>query len=95
MAIPFNQIRFQSMDGPQIWGVDAIRSYPRSDRHHIGLFPRERGVNSYLAQAVKMRGFESATPGKNLEIVPTLTVIDNEQMPDFPDSDEEEESTDT
>lgn len=95
MAIPFNQIRFQSVEGPQIWGVDAIRSYPRSDRHHLGLFPRERGVNSYLAQAVKIEGFESATPGKNLEIVPTLTVIDNQQLPDFPDSDEEEESTDT
>lgn len=95
MAIPFNQIRFQGVDGPQIWGVDAIRSYPRSDRHHLGLFPRERGANSYLAQAVKMEGFEGASPGRNLEIVPTLTVISNEQMPDFPDSDESEESTET
>ena len=26
MAIPFNQIRFQGTDGPQIWGIDATRS---------------------------------------------------------------------
>ena len=36
MAIPFNQIRFQSTAGEQVWGFDAIRSYPRNDRHHIG-----------------------------------------------------------
>jgi len=95
MAIPFNQIRFQSTNGPQVWGVDAIRSYPRSDRHHLGLFPRERGVNSYLAQAIKVEGFEGVSPGRNLEIVPTLTITDNQQLPDFPDSDEPEESTET
>jgi hypothetical protein len=44
MAIPFNQIRFQGIDGPQIWGIDATRSWPRSDRVHIGLFPRDRGA---------------------------------------------------
>jgi len=93
MAIPFNQIRFQGGDGAQVWGFDAIRSYPRSDRHHIGLFPRDRGANSYLAQAKKIEGFEGASPGRNLEIVPTLTAIGNQQLPDFPDSDESEKST--
>ena len=33
IAIPFNQLRFQNIDGPQVWGVDAIRSYPRGERH--------------------------------------------------------------
>jgi hypothetical protein len=73
MAIPFNQIRFQGIDGPQIWGFDATRSWPRSDRVHIGLFPRERGANSYLAQEDKLIGFEGGSPGRNLELVPTLT----------------------
>ena len=73
MAIPFNQLRFQKVDGEQTWGFDANRSYPRSDRHHIGAFPRDRGNNSYLSQAVKLVGMEGADPGRNLEVIPTLT----------------------
>jgi hypothetical protein len=94
MAIPFNQIRFQSTDGPQIWGVDATRSWPRSDRVHIGLFPRDRGANSYLAQEEKLIGFEGASPGQNLELVPTLTGFALEEKPDFPPSTETEEDKD-
>ncbi len=88
LAIPFNQLRFQDIDGPQIWGVDANRSYPRVQRHHIGLFPRERGANSYLAQEDKMIGFEGGSAGRNLELVPTLTGIATQERPDFPDSTE-------
>ena len=88
IGIPFNQLRFQNVDGPQVWGVDAIRSYPRVERHHIGLFPRERGANSYLAQEDKIVGFEAASIGRNLELVPTLTGTATQQRPDFPDSSE-------
>jgi hypothetical protein len=94
MAIPFNQIRFQGIDGPQIWGIDATRSWPRSDRVHIGLFPRDRGANSYLAQEEKLIGFEGASPGRNLELVPTLTAFALEERPDFPTSTEIEEEKD-
>ncbi|MCW8985081.1 MAG: carbohydrate binding family 9 domain-containing protein, partial [Thermoanaerobaculales bacterium] len=93
LAIPFNQIRFQGTGGPQIWGIDAIRSWPRSDRHHIGLFPRERGANSYLAQEDKLIGFAGASPGRNLELVPTLTGYALEERPDFPPSTEVEEDS--
>jgi hypothetical protein len=94
MAIPFNQIRFQDTDGPQIWGFDATRSWPRSDRVHIGLFPRERGANSYLAQEDKLIGFEGASPGRNLELVPTLTGFALQEKPDFPPSTEVEKDQD-
>jgi len=94
MAIPFNQIRFQGTDGPQIWGIDATRSWPRSDRVHIGLFPRDRGANSYLAQEEKLIGFEGASPGRNLELVPTLTGFALEERPDFPPSTEVENDQD-
>ncbi len=90
MAIPFNQIRFQGKSGPQIWGLDLMRSYPRTNRHHLGLFARDRGNNSYLSQTTKIIGFEGAEPGRNLEIVPTLTGSYVEQRPDFPDGDLEE-----
>ena len=86
IAIPFNQIRFQATEGPQIWGVDCTRSYPRKDRYRIGLFPRDRGANSYLAQEEKIIGFEGVSQGRNLELVPTLTGFALQERPDFPDS---------
>ena len=90
MAIPFNQIRFQSVAGEQVWGFDAIRSYPRGDRHHIGLFPRDRGNNSYLSQTVKLVGMSGASPGKNLEIIPTLTASRTDERDVLPNGDLEE-----
>jgi len=90
IAVPFSQIRFQSVDGTQVWGFDAIRSYPRNDRHHIGLFPRERGNNSYLGQTVKLVGMAGVSAGSNLELIPTLTATRNESRDQDPDSDFEE-----
>jgi len=87
MAIPFSQLRFQPAEGEQTWGLDAIRSYPRSDRHHIGLFPRDRGANSYLSQGEKMVGFSGVKQGKNLEIVPTLVSSRSDERMDFPNGD--------
>lgn len=85
IAIPFNQLRFQDADGAQTWGIDIIRSYPRRDRHHIGLFPRVRGQNSYLAQTMKIMGMHGISPGKNLEVVPTFTGGRSESRSAFPD----------
>jgi hypothetical protein len=87
MAVPFNQLRFQRTDTPQIWGFDAVRSYPRSERHHIGTFPRDRSNNCYLCQAIRIQGFEGVSPGKNIEITPTLTGTRAESRPQFPEGD--------
>ncbi len=87
MAIPFNQIRFQQTDGEQIWGFDAIRSYPRGHRHHIGVFPRDRGSNSYLNQTIKLEGMEGVSPGKNLELIPTVTGSRTDSRTDLADAD--------
>ena len=73
MAIPFSSLRFQRTDGDQIWGFDCVRSYPRDVRHHIGIFPRDRDNNNYWAQTVKLIGFAGASPGRNIEIDPTIS----------------------
>jgi hypothetical protein len=73
MAIPFSSIRFQRTDGDQIWGVDAVRSYPRDVRHHIGLYARDRDNNCYYCQMEKLVGFEGAMHGRNIEIDPTIS----------------------
>ena len=74
MSIPFSSLRFQRGEEVQTWGFDAIRSYPRKVRYHIGTFKRDRNSNCYLCQSLKITGFKGATPGKNIEIVPTLSV---------------------
>lgn len=83
-AIPLSQLRFQATQGAQTWGLDGIRSYPRADRHHITLFPRVRGENSYLGQEEKISGFAGVRPGQNLELIPTLTAVRSDTRADFP-----------
>ncbi|MFC1650521.1 DUF5916 domain-containing protein [Candidatus Latescibacterota bacterium] len=73
MAIPFSSIPFQNIDGDQIWGFDAVRSYPRNVSHKIGSFPRDRNNNCYMCQSVKLVGFAEALAGQNIEIDPTFS----------------------
>jgi len=85
MEIPFSTLRFQRSAGPQIWGFDAFRGYPRNVTHQIGAFPVDRSNNCYLCQALKIEGFAGVSPGRNVEIVPTLTASRTDLRDDFPD----------
>jgi len=87
MAIPFKAIRFQSIDGDQVWGVDAVRSYPRDVRHHISLYPRNRDDNCYRCQMDKLIGFAGAASGRNIEIDPTISAVGTQLRQGFPDGD--------
>ena len=84
MEIPFSTLRFQRTDGAQVWGFDAIRGYPRNVSHQMGAFPRDRSVNCYLCQALKIEGFVGVSPGRNLELVPTLTAARTDIREDVP-----------
>ena len=75
MAIPFSALKFPRKEGEQIWGFDAVRSYPRNVRHHIGSFPRDRDNNCYFCQLEKIIGFSDVIPGKDIELVPTFTSL--------------------
>ena len=85
LEIPFSTLRFQRSDEPQTWGFDAIRMYPRNDRHQMGSFARDRSNNCYRCQAHKIEGFAGVSPGRNLEIVPTLTASRTDIREEFPD----------
>lgn len=85
LEIPFSSLRFQRSEGPQVWGFDAIRGYPRTVFHQFGAFARDRDTNCYLCQAVKIEGFDGVSPGRNLEIVPTLTASRTDRRPELPD----------
>jgi hypothetical protein len=84
LEIPFSTLRFQRSAGPQVWGFDAIRGYPRNVSHQMGAFPRDRSNNCYLCQALKIEGFAGASPGRNIEIVPTLTASRTDEREDLP-----------
>jgi len=73
MKIPLNQLRFQKVDGKQVWGLDIVRMYPRDSRTRIGSNPLDRELNCYLCQFSKIQGFDNLEPGRDLEIVPTVT----------------------
>ena len=73
IAIPWSSLRFPRTEGGQTWGFDALRFYPRSQRHRISSQPMDRNVTCYLCQTSKMTGFAGISPGRNMEIAPTVT----------------------
>jgi hypothetical protein len=95
MAIPFSQLAFQRADGPQVWGFDAWRVYPRDVQRFIGVVPQDRDDNCWQCQMVKIAGFAGATPGRDIEIAPTLTAVRTDARPDFPAGDFQRENEDT
>ncbi len=85
MVIPFSSLRFQRGSGDQTWGIDLIRSWPRDVDHRIGLFPRDRNDNCYLCQADRAVGFAGASPGRNIELDPTLSALAADVRDGLPD----------
>jgi Domain of unknown function (DUF5916)/Carbohydrate family 9 binding domain-like len=73
MAIPFSSLRFQRSEGEQTWGVAPFRSYPRSIRHQMAATAVDPDDSCFLCQMPRMTGFDGVTPGRNIEINPTLT----------------------
>jgi hypothetical protein len=84
MRIPFSTLRFQRTEGPQVWGFDAVRFYPRTTSAQMGAFPRDRNNNCYLCQAIEIEGFAGVSPGRNLEIVPTMVATRPTRSPEPP-----------
>ncbi|MGI9257961.1 MAG: DUF5916 domain-containing protein [Gammaproteobacteria bacterium] len=73
MEIPLSQLRFPKIEGKQTWGIDLLRFYPRDKRYRFSNNSMDRSVNCYLCQFAKIEGLADAQPGRDLEIVPTIT----------------------
>ncbi len=84
MALPFNQLRFPNTKGPQTWGLDVGRSYPRSSRHRMNASGRDRNQSCWVCQFHKITGLEGVAPGRNLELDPTLTASRTDELDAFP-----------
>lgn len=87
MAIPFTSLRFPTADGEQTWGVDMVRNYPRSTRHRIGLQGLDPNRNCYLCQSSRVGGFKGISPGRDIELDPTLTAQQTSRRENFPEGD--------
>jgi hypothetical protein len=73
IAIPFRQLRFPRTTAPQTWGFEVFRSYPREIRYRLSSRYTDRAKDCILCQENKVTGFTGITPGRNLELDPTLT----------------------
>ena len=83
MRIPLATLRFKDTDGVRRWGASFLRVRPREHRFTYANQRVERGNRCYLCTFDKLEGFSGVQPGSNLEITPTLTVI-NAQSRDAP-----------
>lgn len=94
IAIPYSSLRFQNSRNSQIWGIDAWRNYPRSVLHRSGLIPQDRNNNCYQCQFLKIEGFEGVSPGRNIEIAPTMFAVKTEKRESMPNGDFVEDNSD-
>ena len=78
MAIPLNQLRFSPQDGPQTWGLNLLRYYPRDRETNLSVIPIDRNISCYLCQVVKADGFSDLEPGINVVAIPTLVAASSE-----------------
>lgn len=84
MSIPFTSLRFPRLRGVQRWGFQAIRHYPRTFSYFFRATPWNRDRDCVLCENLIISGFSQATPGKNLEINPTLTSRRTDERIPFP-----------
>jgi|CXWL01.1.fsa_nt_gi hypothetical protein len=95
MAIPGSSLRFPAAAGAQTWGVDLLRFRPRVDRARLSSQALDRNVSCYICQFSKLEGFDGLTPGKNVELAPTLVAGRTDRRQDFPRGDLEAGDTDS
>ncbi|MCX6579308.1 MAG: DUF5916 domain-containing protein [Candidatus Aminicenantes bacterium] len=85
MAIPFQALQFPGNTVNQTWGFVPVRLYPRSQRHQITNIIHNRDNPCLLCQSHKLTGIEGASPGRNIELDPTLTAFRTDERKVFPD----------
>ena len=74
MAIPLRTLNFKEGERNKVWGAEFVRFYPRKDTYRISNTPIDRNNSCTLCQLEEVEGFENATQGENLALVPTLVM---------------------
>ena len=94
LAIPFSSLRFPTGGGAQTWGIGFLRVQPRRDRLELASEPYDRNRNCAVCQLSTIAGFAGITPGRHLELDPTLTVQQVARREAVPDGRLETEEVD-
>jgi hypothetical protein len=81
MAIPLKQLRFRSGAGLKTWGIRFIRDYPRDRRYRFSNAAQDLNISCLICQFPKASGLADVQPGRNLEIIPTLTAAAQRTRP--------------
>ncbi len=74
LRIPFSTLRFRKGSGKQRWGISLFRNYPRDKRHQLLSHKVPRDSNCFLCEWTKYEGMADVQQGRNIEVVPTLTM---------------------
>ena len=74
MALPLRILNFNDQLDKQNWAVELVRFYPRENRQRISNMTIDPNNNCWVCQMGPLTGFAGAKQGKNLAIVPSLTV---------------------
>ena len=83
MKIPYNELQMAHIEGKKTWGINFFRSYPRNVRKQIQNEPNDRNNNCTLCQFNKYTGFSNAERGLDLEITPSITIINSQARDDI------------
>ena len=73
-AIPLRLMNFEESQEQKRWGIEFVRFYPRADELRISHLPTDRDNACSLCQMGEATGFENATQGESLAIVPTAVL---------------------
>ena len=74
IRVPFSTLRFRSGDDKKRWGISLFRNYPRDKRHQLTSHKVPRKSNCFLCEWAKYDGMAGVKQGRNIEVVPTLTM---------------------
>ncbi|RZA21332.1 MAG: hypothetical protein EOP93_03300 [Lysobacteraceae bacterium] len=74
IRIPFSTLRFPGGAQDQRWGISLFRNWPRDKRHQLTSHKVPRESNCFQCEWGKYDGMAGVQQGRNLEIVPTLTM---------------------
>lgn len=94
MAIPFNQLRFQRTREDQVWGFNVRRIYPRKWLQTLDHVPMDRNNYCLMCQYAKIKGLKGIKPGRNIELVPTVTGLRTDERTNLPDGEFEKRNED-
>ncbi len=85
MAIPFSSLVFDDSDAPT-WGINFIRTIPRSSRTQNSWTPIDRDIPGFISQSGLMKGLKNIKSGASIELLPYIIGQKMGSLTDYEDA---------